>query len=101
MRKYRLIINPFAEIDMEVAQEWYNVQKDNLGDEFIAELEKVLSNIISNPFQFPLKQRGIHKSVINRFPFTVFFTVQNDVIIVFAVFHNSRNPLVWKSRLRE
>lgn len=101
MRVLKLIINPFAEMDTQLAQEWYNLQKDKLGDEFLEELEITISNIASNPFQYAKVQLDIHKAVMRRFPFNVYYTIQNELIIVFAIFHNSRNPLVWKHRVKK
>ena len=100
MRKFKLIINPFAEIDMKVAKEWYDFQKELLGDKFIEEAEIVLSRIITNPFQFPETLKDIRKANLNRFPFSIYFTISKSIIIVFAVFHNKRNPVIWKNRLR-
>lgn len=97
MKEWKLVINPFAEIDLKVAHEWYNLQKENLGNEFLSEIGKIIKLIKANPHQFSIKQKNIHKAVLKRFPFTIFYTIQNNLIIVFAVFHNSRNPIVWKS----
>ena len=34
MRLYNLKIHPFAEQELKEARNWYNLQKENLGDEF-------------------------------------------------------------------
>jgi len=98
MNSYRLIVNSFAEIDMKLAKEWYDLQHLNLGSEFILEVEKVLYRIEKNPKQFPKELNNIRKAVVRRFPFSIYFTVIENRIIVFAVFHNSRNPIIWKKR---
>ena len=51
--EYKLIINPFAELELEDAKDWYNSQKDNLGSEFIMEIDKIIIRISEKPFQFP------------------------------------------------
>ena len=40
MKKYKLIINPFAEQDLYDASEWYNLQKRDLGEKIIIEIKK-------------------------------------------------------------
>jgi hypothetical protein len=85
---------------MKVAKEWYEIQQENLGNEFLEETEQILIQITKNPFQFPKSQKTIRKAVMKRFPFSIFFTMHKNLVIVFAIFHNSRNPIVWKNRLR-
>ncbi|MFV0591504.1 MAG: hypothetical protein ACK5M7_08970 [Draconibacterium sp.] len=100
MKDYRLIINPFAELDLKLAKEWYDLQRFKLGEEFLLEVEKVLSRIVKSPKQFPQVLKNVRKAVVSRFPFSVYFTVIETRIVVFAVFHNSRNPIIWKKRSR-
>jgi mRNA-degrading endonuclease RelE of RelBE toxin-antitoxin system len=100
MKRFKLIINPSAEVDIEVAKKWYEIQKENLGTEFIKEAENVLLQIKKNPYQFSKNMKNIRKAKVKRFPFSIFYTIHVKTIIVFAVFNNSRNPIVWKNRLR-
>ena len=101
MNTFNLIVSPFAEVDLKVAFEWYNLQKENLGNEFISEVDFTIKRIKINPLQFPIKQKDIRKAVLKRFPFTIYFVVNEKLITVFAIFHNSRNPVIWKKRTKE
>ena len=58
---YRLIINSFAELDLQIAKEWYDIQKEGPGSEFIYEIDNTLKRISNNPNQFP-KIKSIQKS---------------------------------------
>lgn len=98
MKNYKLIINPFAETEIKEAREWYNSQKNNLGEEYLAEFKKTVLRIQSNPFQFPIIMKEIRKADTGRFPYSVFYYVNQSVINIFAVFHTSRNPMIWKQR---
>ena len=100
MSSFKLIIHPFAEIDLQVATEWYNLQKDKLGNEFVVEVDNILKIIAENPQQFPKIKKEIKRANIIRFPFSVFYVVKSDVINVFAVFHDRRNPVIWKNRIK-
>ena len=31
MKDYKLLINPFAELDLTEAKQWYDLQQENLG----------------------------------------------------------------------
>ena len=100
MIKYSLIINPFAEQDLEDAKSWYDLEKEKLSIEFIEEVDNILLRIINNPFQFPVENNKIRKALVKRFPFSIFFYIEKDVINVFAVFHTYRNPKIWKNRFK-
>jgi len=98
MKTYKLIINPFAEIEIKETRNWYNLQKDNLGEEYLQEIKKTTIRIQENPLQFPKIKNKIRKVVISRFPFSIYFYIDELTINVFAVFHTSRNPMIWKER---
>ncbi len=49
MSSFRLIINPFAELDLQVAYEWYDLKKEGLGKEFLKEVDKTFNGILQNP----------------------------------------------------
>ena len=42
MSSFKLIINPFAELDLQVACEWYDLKKEELGKESLSEFENTL-----------------------------------------------------------
>ena len=88
-------------MDLQVATEWHNLQKDKLGNEFIYEIDNTLMRILDNPKQFPRIRQEIRSAHVNRFPFSIFFVAKKDIINVFAIFHQSRNPVIWKDRIKK
>lgn len=100
MKKYRVIINAFAESDLEVASNWYASRKEGLDRDFIDEIEKAIQRIQVNPRQFAVVRMQIRMSVVKRFPYGIYFYIIGDIINIFAVFHFSRNPKVVQKRLK-
>ena len=100
MNSYQLRIHPFAEFDMRHAKDWYNTKSENLGNDFMIEVEKTISQILNNPNQFPEITRNTRKAVINRFPYTIFYKIEFNTVDLYAVFHNSRNPIIWRKRIK-
>ncbi len=94
----KLIINPFAEQDILEARDWYNEQKEDLGMELLQEIKKTIMSIEHNPLKFQIVRKDIRRALIDRFPYSLFFTVNEPIVNVFALFHNSRNPSIWKKR---
>ena len=100
MKQYELSILKAAKSDIRHANIWYNLQKENLGNEFLIEIEKYLVQIQTNPKQFPKHKNSIRKAVLRKFPYCIFFSIQSNIIKVIAVFHNSRNPITWMRRVK-
>jgi len=90
-----------AETDIQESADWYNEQKDELGNEFIEELENTIKSIQNNPNQFQKVQRkkNIRRAILNRFPFLMYFAF-TDKITIFAVMHSSRNPEEFRKRMK-
>ena len=63
-------------------------------------MNTVILRITENPFQFPKERKYIRKATLSQFPYLVFFYVNDDLINVFAVFHSSRNPIIWRKRFK-
>jgi plasmid stabilization system protein ParE len=95
---YKLIIKPFAEEDAKDAAIWYNDKREGLGDEFLLALEAALNAIQRNPNHYQIVYKGLRRALTGRFPYGIFFTVEEDVIYILAIVHSSRSPKVWIKR---
>ena len=52
----------------------------------------------ASPLQFPVVFKNAHRALLRRFPYMLFFTIEVDVVLVFACFHASRDPRQWQRR---
>ncbi len=95
---YKLIIKPFAEEDAKDAANWYNEKREGLGNEFLLALEAALNAIQRNPNHYQVVYKGLKRALTVRFPYGIFFTIEEDTIYVLAIVHTSRSPKVWKKR---
>ena len=93
---YRLLIRKRAELQITEAYIWYETKQLNLGNDFLSSIEDSLNIINLNPQAFQLKYKHIRAVYIKHFPYGIFYSVEQDKIIVMAVFHLSRNPKFWK-----
>ncbi len=99
MKKYTLFINKFAEEDLENSKKYYDNQQQGLGSDFLLEIKEVVLRIEKNPYQFSVIDKKARKVSLKRFPFAIFFVVEDNLINVFSIFHFSRNPDVWRKRI--
>jgi len=97
---YRLKIKPDAENDLEESANWYNTQRSNLGVEFLDEVEEAVERIARNPFLFQQRYRKVRVAFCRRFPVGIYFTIEKEEVVVHAVLHTSRNPMIWKRRAK-
>jgi toxin ParE1/3/4 len=97
--KRRLLIRPEAEVEIEDAYRWYEEKCNGLGAEFLLCLEEGIERIRNNPEMYPVVYRNIRRLLIYRFPYAIFYNIQQNLIIVLAVFHGHRDPKEWKSRI--
>ncbi len=88
-----------AKIDLLGINDWYEFQKHNLGQEFHNELSILISKISSNPLHYKIISKHYRKATTQRFPYNIFYKVDDDKIIVVAILHQKRHPSIWKKRL--
>lgn len=100
MKPYGVKIHPFAALELKETNDWYNLQKENLGNAFLSEVEKTLKLIQQNPKQFAKIRKDVRKAYLKRFPFTIVYSINRNTIEIYSFFHNSRNPLTWQGRTK-
>jgi plasmid stabilization system protein ParE len=67
------------------------------GDSFLNELESVFEVIQAMPLRFPIVDDKIHRALLRRYPFAVFFRIRPDTerVVVLAVFPQRGDPERW------
>ena len=87
-----------ARAEFDEAFDWYEQQRTGLGVEFMEQVQAVFDQISAMPELHPAVYRDVRKALVRNFPYSVFYRVGTGRVIVLAVFHNKRNPVVWRSR---
>lgn len=87
------------EIQEEARQElrdaiiWYEEQQFDLGYELLQEIRKSISDILQNPTINKITFNERREAFVNRFPYKIVYSIENNsTIVVYAFFHSSRNP---------
>jgi plasmid stabilization system protein ParE len=89
-----------AEIELLDATSYYNMQSEGLGFEFAAEVKRTIERIIQYPEAWSKLSKRTRRCRTNRFPYGVIYQVRGETILIVAVMHLSRDPQMWKSRLK-
>ena len=88
-----------ADLDVLDAVAWYEDQRAGLGAEFLIELDGVMQRIVQTPFQFPEIKENVRRALLQRFPYSVYFKVDNETVDVLSVLHQHRDPRTWEQRI--
>ena len=86
---------PEADADISDAFEWYDARLSGLGADFLGELAEVFSSLEAYPEAHALIRGETRRAVVHRFPYSVFYIVDPDSIVVTAVLHFRRDPRAW------
>ena len=98
MTEYRLVSEPQADLEIEAAFQWYEKEQPGLGMEFLGELRATYSRIVEGPLKYQHLRSGVRRALLRRFPYAVYFAVEQGSIVVLAVLHASRDPAEWQGR---
>ena len=90
--KYKLIFRDKAVFEMEDAYEYYESKSKDLGNKFLLVLQKYFDKIEQNPKHFSCRFNNIREAYIIKFPFVILFEIHDEEIIIYSIFHTSRNP---------
>jgi toxin ParE1/3/4 len=94
-----LIIRPEAEADIADAFDWYETRVRGLGSEFLLVLDALFNSILRNHQLYQVVHRNVRRALTRRFPYAVFFIVEDNKIVVLSVYHLKRSPRIWKGRV--
>lgn len=90
---------PETKQDVADAYAWYEDQSLGLGMEFLRCLEATLLAVQRYPLMYPLVHETYHRALVHRFPYAVFYEVEDDQVVVHGIFHCSQDPSKWRARL--
>lgn len=91
-KKYCLEIKQEAVAEIEDSYYYYEEQQEGLGELFQKFLDKTFKSIIKTPLGFNEISENRRQAVVKKFPFVIIYEVFENTIIVYAIFHTSRNP---------
>ena len=94
----KLIVRPEAEGDVAEGFNWYEDQLPGLGADFLETIEQQLERILKNPRAYPEVYPPIRRSLTERFPYAIFYLLEDAAVVVIAVSHQSQDAEHWKSR---
>lgn len=97
MKKF--IILPSAKADLKAAAHFYDTQTPKMGKAFLADFDGVIARVVALPRSAPVLYKSARKARLNNFKFNIYYLLDEERVVVFAVLHWRRHPDSWKKRI--
>jgi len=95
---FRVIFTQAARLELIEAQDWYEGEAPGLGRRFRQAIDALTERMSANPRQFPVVFKDVRRALLRRFPYSLFFVIEGETLLVVACFHASRDPAQWQKR---
>ncbi|MGO9513150.1 MAG: type II toxin-antitoxin system RelE/ParE family toxin [Steroidobacteraceae bacterium] len=90
--------HPAADSELRAAAAYYQERVPGLGDEFLAEVERVCSRLSEQQSLGPRLDAEHRRLALRRFPFGLIYRLKSSKVQVVAVAHRRRRPGYWRRR---
>ncbi|HVS40460.1 MAG TPA: type II toxin-antitoxin system RelE/ParE family toxin [Gemmataceae bacterium] len=94
-----ILFRPAAKAEFDEAADWYKGQRPGLGQAFADQVQQVLDRISVTPRLHAKVLGDVRKAVVRRFPYCVYYREEASCVRILSVFHTSRDPRIWQSRV--
>jgi len=96
---YQIIVRPEAQREIQEAFDWYEERGEGLGAEFLRAADACLSGVKRNPDGYQIVYGEVHRALLRKFPYALFYLIREDTIVILACFHIKRRPVDWQRRI--
>jgi plasmid stabilization system protein ParE len=90
--------HPAARAELQDALRWYEERSPVAAMAFASEVESAIHRFADKPLHFPAAEHGTRRCLLRRFPYSVFYKIRQDSVMVIAVAHQKRRPVYWRDR---
>jgi plasmid stabilization system protein ParE len=88
----KLEFSQLAYTELEDARAYYNLQQEELGERFKKHIKEAIDNIIRFPSLYPKVTDDLHRVVVHKFPYSIFYTLLDETIVIVSIAHQHRKP---------
>ena len=94
-----VILRRLARAEFDDAADWYEQRRAGRGAAFTVAVRRVLAGISDSPEAHPEVYGDVREAAVPGYPYVVYYRVESGQVTVLAVFHTSRDPAEWQSRV--
>ena len=96
----RFIVEVLSEAEREFREAflWYFERSPIAADAFRSQVLEAIDGLAERADMWPADDDGFHFQVLDRFPYTVRYDLNERLATVIAIAHQHRRPTYWKTR---
>jgi len=100
MKSYALFLTELAQKDIYDSEKFYEDQSPNLGVYFY---DSIIVDLDALKFYAGIHQKyfGFYRMITKRFPYAIYYDIEDDLVIVHAILHTRRDIDFINKRLTE
>jgi toxin ParE1/3/4 len=87
-----------AELELNEAADYYDLESLGLGAVFLEEVEQVLAKLSEFPDATTPVYAVVRRWLLTKFPYMLLYSLRADEIRILAVAHQRRRPFYWRGR---
>ena len=95
------IFDPEAQAEFLAAVGYYEDCQDGLGRSFRFLVESAVKKISKTPFIYRTLKAPFRRYLLQKFPYSIIYSIEPDHIRIIAIAHNKRKPGYWSNRVQD
>jgi toxin ParE1/3/4 len=84
--------------ELRNAAHYYRECSRRVAASFMASVQDAIDQIVEFPESAPVIRGEVRGKIISRFPYTLMYRIEDDIILVLAVAHQKQRPEYWIDR---
>jgi len=88
-----------AEEEMTEAALFYDAASSGLGNDFLDDVQQAISKLCEYSEIGEVVASDLRRMLLHRFPFSIIYSIEADIILIVAIAHHGRRPGYWQSRV--
>ncbi|HVQ36418.1 MAG TPA: type II toxin-antitoxin system RelE/ParE family toxin [Pyrinomonadaceae bacterium] len=88
-----------AEEEMTEASVFYEAASRGLGQDFLDDVQQAIDRVCEYPQAGEVIASDLRRVLLHRFPFSIIYSVETNLILVISIAHHARRPGYWQSRV--
>ena len=74
---------------------WYELKAKGLGLKLADEIDSTIERIKLNFDLYPKVVENIRRIQVNKFPYSLFYKIENNTLVILRILHHKRKPIEW------
>ena len=87
---YQILLLPHVINQISKAYNWYEEQRNGLGEELTYEIERCYEKLSEHPQHYSFTGKKYRRLRINRFPYLFIYKIVDDIVLISSFIHAKR-----------